>query len=118
MADYGLFIGFGTPVRVREVKSLEVFKEAMRYYTRLQKEGTIESWEVAILEPHGGDLGGFFLVRGNRERLCRLRADPEFVRLTIRANLLTERLGVVGATVGEGVSDAIATFEEAVRELT
>jgi hypothetical protein len=117
VADYGLFIGFGTPVRVREVQSVEIFKEAMEYYARLQKDGTIESWEAAILEPHGGDLGGFFLVRGDRQRLCRLRVEPEFVRLTTRANLLTERLGVVGATVGDGVADAIAIFEEAVREL-
>ena len=36
MADAGLFIGWGAPVRGREAKGLEVFTEALAYYGRLQ----------------------------------------------------------------------------------
>ncbi len=43
MADAGLFIGWGAPVRGREAKGLEVFNEALSYYARLQQEGVIES---------------------------------------------------------------------------
>jgi hypothetical protein len=38
MADAGLFIGWGAPVRGREAKGLEVFTEALAYYGRLQQE--------------------------------------------------------------------------------
>jgi len=58
MADVGIFIGWGSPVRGREEKGLEVFAEAMEYWRGLQVENAIESFEVGLLEPHGGDLYG------------------------------------------------------------
>jgi hypothetical protein len=112
MADYGLFIGFGTPVRGREARSLDVFNEAMQYYGRLQQEGRIESVEAAILEPHGGDLGGFFLIRGERQELGRLRVEAEFERLTTRANLIVDGMGIIGASLGDGLAQSIGMFQE------
>lgn len=118
MANYGLFIGFGSAVRGREAKSLERFNEAMQYYARLQQEGTIESWEAALLEPHGGDLGGFFLLRGDMDKLSHLRVDTEFMRLTVRASLIVDNIGVVGALIGDSLNEAVATFPEAIAEVT
>lgn len=118
MADYGIFVGFGTPVRGREAKSLEVFNEAMQYYARLQQEGRIESFEAAFLDPHGGDMDGFILLRGQRETLSRLRVEAEFERLTTRANLVVDGIGVVGASLGEGMARTIAMFQDAIGELT
>lgn len=117
MADYGLFIGFGIPVRGREARSLEVFNEATEYYGRLQQEGRIESFEVAILEPHGGDLGGFFLLRGERLKLSQLRVDTEFERLTTRANLIVDDIGIIGATLGDGMAQSIGMFQEEIGRL-
>src|SRR5215204_4622276 len=116
MADAGLFIGWGAPVRGREAKGLEVFSEALAYYARLQQEGVIEGFETAILEPHGGDLQGFVLVRGSEEKLAQLRVDDEFVCLSTRASLIVEGVGVVGAALGEGLERSIATYQEAVSE--
>ena len=118
MADAGLFIGWGAPVRGREAKGLEVFNEALAYYGRLQQEGEIESFEPVLLEPHGGDLEGFVLLRGDEERLAQLRVDDEFVRLSTRAGLIIEGLGVVGAALGDGLQDSIATYQQAISELT
>jgi hypothetical protein len=118
VANQGIFIGFGNPVRGREGKSLEIFNEAMQYYARLEEAATIESWEVALLEPHGGELGGFFLLRGQREKLSELRGDAEFRRLTTRASLIVDQLGVVNAALGEGLSEEVSTFQEAIAELT
>ena len=117
MADYGLFVGFGTPVRGREAKSLDAFNQATQYYSRLQQEGTIESFEVAILEPHGGDLGGFFLIRGERQKLSLLRVDAEFERLTTRATLMVDSLGIIGASLGDGLGQSIAMFQEEISTL-
>lgn len=118
MADAGLFIGWGAPVRGREAKGLEVFNEALAYYGRLQQEGAIESFEPVLLEPHGGDLEGFVLLRGDEGRLAQLRVDDEFVRLSTRAGLIIEGLGVVGAALGDGLQDSIATYQQAISELT
>jgi hypothetical protein len=117
MADAGLFVGWGAAVRGREAKGLEVFNEAVAYYGQLQQNGEIESFDVVILEPHGGDLQGFALLRGAEEKLARLRVDDEFVRLSTRASMIVEGLGVVGASLGDGLQDAIATYQAAVSEL-
>jgi hypothetical protein len=118
MADAGLFIGWGAPVRGREAKGLEVFNEALAYYGRLQQDGVIEGFETVLLEPHGGDLQGFILVRGSEDRLAQLRVDDEFVRLSNRASLIIEGLGVVGAALGDGLQQAISTYQEAISDLT
>jgi hypothetical protein len=117
MADAGLFIGWGAPVRGREAKGLEVFNDAVGFWGRLQQEGRIESFEVALLYPHGGDLYGFSLVRGTHEQLNELGGDEEFLRLTTRAGLVVERLGVVRAALGDDLQRQIGLFQEATAEL-
>ncbi len=47
-----------------------MFGETMAYYGRIQQQGEIAGVEPFFLEPHGGDLGGFFLVRGDRDQLA------------------------------------------------
>ena len=119
MADYGLFIGWGPDsVRGREAKSLEVFNESVEYWGRLQQEGRIESFDVAFLEPHGGDLGGFAMLRGDKDSLAALRFDDEFIRMSTRASLIVEKVGVVGAFINNGLSGAISDFQEAIADLT
>jgi hypothetical protein len=117
MADAGLFIGWGAPVRGREAKGLEVFSEALGSYGRMQQEGVIEGFETALLEPHGGDLQGFVLIRGSEEKLARLRVDDEFVRLSTRASLVVEGVGVIGAALGDGLEQSIGAYQQAISEL-
>jgi hypothetical protein len=117
MADSALFVGFGFPVRGRERKAVFVFNESFEYYTRLQSSGEIESFEPVLLEPHGGELGGFFLLRGDRDKLAHLRTSEEFERLTLRGGLIVENLGIVGGVLGERLMNQIATFGQQVEEL-
>ncbi len=117
MADFGLFVGFGWPVRGREQKATQVFNEAVELWTKLQQQGEIESWEPVFLEPHGGDLGGFFLIRGERDAIARLRFSDELMRLNTRAELIVENFGVVGAQLGEQIGSQMAIFGEAAAEL-
>jgi hypothetical protein len=118
MADSGIFIGFGPPVRGRERQAIKVFNEGFEYYSRLQQEGEIESFEPVLLDPHGGELGGFFLVRGDKDKLARIRGTEEFERLTARAELIVENLGIVGAFLGERLMSQMAVFSQQVEELT
>src|SRR5712692_4575162 len=108
MANAALFIGWGPAVRGREQKALQVFNEVLQYYTQLQQQGTIESFEPVALEPHGGDLNGFLLIRGDQEKLNRLRTSQDFIRLNNRGSLVVENLGVIGAFIGEGLQRLFA----------
>lgn len=117
MADSGLFIGFGIPVRGRERQATKVFNEVFEYYTRLQQEGEIESFEPVLLEPHGGELGGFFLLRGDQDKLARIRASQEFQRFSTRGQLIAENLGIVGAVLGERLVAQVGLFDQQAEEL-
>ena len=118
MAEGMLFIGWGPVIPGREQKALGVFQETLDYYGRLRQEGAIAGFEPVLLEPHGGDLGGFLLVRGDREALSRLRTDPEFVRMVGRAQLVVQNVGVVAAYGGEELTALMATFQQLRPELT
>jgi len=112
-----IFIGWGPAVRGREQKSLQVFGEAVAYWTRLQQQGEIDSFETYALEPHGGELGGFLIARGDPEKLARLRNNEEFIRLNTRAQLIVEDFGVVGAFTGAELESLFNEFGAAAGEL-
>ena len=116
MADSGLFVGWGAPVRGRETVGLDVFNEAIQFWSSHQQAGTIESFETVLLQPHGGDLAGFFLIRGTQEQIATARASEDFQRLHTRANMIVEGLGIVSATLGEGLGDAIGMYAAAAGE--
>ena len=80
MADAGLFIGWGQVVRGREQRAIEVFNESVEYWAGLQSDDKIEDFEVVLFAPHGGDLQGYAILRGNAEQLNALRDDDEFQR--------------------------------------
>ncbi len=117
MADDALFIGWGEVVRGRETKALEVFNESIQYYGQLQQDGKIESFDVFFLGPHGGDLGGFVLLRGAREALDSLQSTPEFERLQTRSALVVDRTGTIPAVTGEALARQVAHFDEASNDI-
>jgi hypothetical protein len=83
MAKGALFDGLGAPIPGREKSAHGVLEEAGRYCARLQQEGRIGSFKWVALEPHGRDLEGFVLVRGEKEELAQLRVDDGFVRVIV-----------------------------------
>jgi hypothetical protein len=117
MADRALFIGFGMPVRGREERALEVFNETVELYGRMQSDGRIERFEATLLDPHGGDLGGFFMIHGSEAQCAALPNDEEFRRSMIDAGLIVENLGVVPAVTGEGVGREMTMYADAVRKV-
>jgi hypothetical protein len=112
MADAGLFIGWGEVVRGRETESLEVFNETLAYYGRLQEDGEIEGFEPVFLEPHGGDLSGFILIRGDAEKLASLRVSEEFTQFAIRAGLVVNGFGIVGADLAGRIQRQMEFYTE------
>jgi hypothetical protein len=117
MANFGLFFGFGVPARGREIQASKVFGETMAYWNQLKADGQIESIEVAILEPHGGDLGGFVLIRGEPQKLAQLRGSEEFSRLNLRAGFAVEGFGVVNALLDDEAAKFVATANDITADL-
>jgi hypothetical protein len=114
MADAGLFIGWGEVVRGRETQAIDVFNTTMEYFSGLQADGSIDSVDPVFLEPHGGDLQGFFLIRGEAEKLSELRVDPDFENVILRAGLYVDNIGVVGASTGARLERLMGQYTEAV----
>jgi hypothetical protein len=117
MEDRALFVGFGQPVRGREERAVQVFGEFVGMFGRMQSDGRIESMDVALLDPHGGELGGFFLVHGSDEQCSALQMDEEFRRGCIDAGLIVDNFGVVPAAIGETVTREMGMYGEAVAKV-
>jgi hypothetical protein len=117
MAERALFIGFGQPVRGREERAVEVFNEFVGMLGRMQADGRVEGMDVALLDPHGGDLGGFFMVHGSEAQCAALAMDEEFRRASLDATLIVENFGVVPAATGEAVGGEMAQYVEAVKKV-
>ena len=112
MADAGLFIGWGQVVRGREDRALDVFNETIELYGEMQSDGRIESFEVCLLQPLGGELGGFELIRGSEEQIDALRRSEDFERINTKASLIVDDLGIVDMLIGEGLGRAMAIYQE------
>jgi len=117
MADRAMFVGFGQPVRGREERAVDVFNEFVGMCGRMQADGRIEDMDVTLLDPHGGDLGGFFMIHGSAEQCSALSMDEEFRRACTDAALIVENFGVVPAATGAAVGEEMQMYSEAVRKV-
>ena len=118
MADAAIFIRWGATAPGRERKSVELFGESLRFLTKLVTEGKAHSIEPFFLQPHGGDLEGFFIVRGDRDELNKVRYEDGFQRMSVRAQAVVSSFGIVQAKTGEQLNKHMAWFTEAAREVT
>jgi hypothetical protein len=92
MAEAGLYLGWGTVVRGREKVALD----------------------VVLLNPTGGDAGGFILLRGSAQQIDSLRRDDEFQTLQNRVQLIVDGLRITDAIIDEGLAQQIPRFEKVI----
>jgi hypothetical protein len=116
MADSVLMITWGSPVRGREERGLDVFNEALGLYGRLQQEGRIEGFDVALMQPNGL-MDGFIALRGSAEQLSALRQDEEFRRTTVAASLIVDDFRLIDGSTGEGIARDMELYREAVSQV-
>ena len=84
MANQALFLGWSGATAGREQQAMKLWGKTMEYYGQLETDGKIESWEPVILSAHGGDLNGFFLIKGDAEKLDKLQREDTWLDLTSR----------------------------------
>ena len=88
----------------REHISSEHFNEFVAYLGGLQKSGSIQSFDVVFLNPHGGDMNGFFLIRGDSGKLDSVMGSDDWVKHMTRANMHLEGSGAVRGVTGDLVA--------------
>lgn len=118
MSEAGIWVAWGIPARGRERQALDLLREtASGYLDTLRDAGRIERFDVAILRPQSTELGGFILIQGSKDQVEALRTDHEFEVWLTRVQLVADRVGVVDAWVGDGLSEAIDLYEDAIAEM-
>ncbi|MHB8511711.1 MAG: hypothetical protein ACYDCC_05975 [Actinomycetota bacterium] len=95
-----IFVSWGQPVRGRESKGLEVFGEALQYWTAQAKQGRIHGHkEYFAVTGNSSHLAGVEVIEGEVEELQRLLVSPETRDLTDRAQHIVENFSVT-LTIG------------------
>ena len=113
MADRMIHISWGASVAGREERGLEVFNEALGLYGRMQQDGRIESFEVALMVPNG-HMEGFIALRGSAEQMAAVAEDEEFQRNMADASLIIHDLRVCNGYTNEGVAKQVEIYQGAI----
>ncbi len=113
MADHVLFIGWGTPVRGREERGLEVFNETMGLCGKMQQEGRIEKFDVVLLGPNAG-LNGYMELYGSAEQLAAVRESEDYRRMLADASLVVDALRQIDGYANEAIAAQRAVYQESV----
>jgi hypothetical protein len=116
MAEAGFWVAWGLPTQGRERQALDLLNETRGYLELLAQAGQIERFDIAILKPQTTELGGFILIQGTREQIDSLRRDGDFQVWVNRVQLVADRVGIVDAWAGEGLTEATDLYEKALRK--
>lgn len=112
MKTNAIFFGWNRPVSGKERISAEHFQQITGWFQELQAKGTLQSWEPVFLQPHGGDMNGYFMLRGEPTKLDALTETPEWIEHTIRAGLHLDGFGVIRAYSGAAVMEVMGLWSK------
>lgn len=86
----------------------------MSFYEAQKKAGNLTSYESFFLTPHGGDMNGMTILRGERAKLDALAAGNDFMSIVMKAYVLLQGFGVVPGVTGERIPERMALFMSSV----
>ena len=110
MANRILFVGWNRVLAGREQQAMQLWQKSMEYYTGLQSDGRIESFEPVLLWAHGGDLNGFIILRSDAEKLAGVQEDEMFFDMMVEAGYCLEGFGVVRGDIGESITNSMSRW--------
>src|SRR5689334_16536319 len=117
MADRVLFIGWDRPSRGREEKAVESFNDIVGLFGRMQQEGRLEKLDIVFLDPHGGDLGGYFMLHCSADQIHAIEEDDEFRDAMTRATVSVDGLGMVEGFTGDAIAREMERYMKAVSQV-
>ena len=93
MANGAIIITWGTPVRGREMQSLDVFGRSLAYWDEKAKEGRIHGHrEYFAISGNATQRAGTMVIEGDLDELGRLMVDPDNTRLLGEASMIVDNL--------------------------
>ncbi len=110
MSTNVIFFAWDHSIPGRESLSAQHFQEFVQYLGGLQQAGTIQSFDAVLLDSHGGDLNGFFLIRGESGQLDGLASSVEWVTHMTRASLHLEGSGAIRGATGDLVMERMGLW--------
>ena len=114
MSSNVVFFAWNRSVPGREQVSGAHFSEFVQYLAGLQQKGAIKSFDTVFLNPHGGDMNGFFLIRGESAQLDALLSTTEWVTHITQAALHLLGAGVVRGVTGELVNERMEIWRKSI----
>lgn len=116
MGDRVLFISWGASVHGREERGLEVFNDALGLYGRMQQEGRIDSFDVALMNPATG-TDGYIILRGSAEQIAAAR-EADDVRATLYdAGMVVQDLKMTDGYTGDALAHEIEQYQKAIAKV-
>ncbi len=100
-----VLFGWNRAIAGREGMAGELFAHSIGYFEKLKATSQLESCEPVFLNRHGGDLNGFFLLKGTHAQLDTMMSSDEFVDITMRAEQYLEGVGVITGYTGSIIPD-------------
>jgi hypothetical protein len=116
--EHVLFMGWNRPRAGRETAAAELFGQTVGYLTEQQKAGVIDSFEPVLLSPHGGDMNGFFLIRGDYDKIAKMRNTDDFSDLMTNVNVALDGFGTISGWVGEGLNNQMMRWKNIIPKYT
>lgn len=114
MSSNVFLFGWDRSIPGREKISATHFDEFVKYLGGLQQKGTIQEFDVVFLDSHGGDLNGFFLIKGEPSKLDALVSTTDWVTHITRAQFHLEGVGAIRGVTGEEVMNRMAIWKSAI----
>ncbi len=116
MSSNVVMFGWNRSIPGREQMSGQHFQEYIAYLNGLQQSGAIESWENVFLNAHGGDINGFFLIKGDPGQISTLIASKDWVTHMTKASIHLEQSGAVTGATGELVMERFGVWSSLIPE--
>ncbi len=104
MSSHVILFGWNRSIPGREPLSRAHFGDFVQYLTGLEQKKAIDGFDVVFLDPHGGDLNGFFLIKGSAAQLHTLASSSDWITHMTRAALHLEAAGAIHGATGDEIS--------------
>lgn len=104
--------GWNRAVPGRESTTGQLFQSFVEYLGAQQRAGSIQSFDIVFVEPHGGSLNGFFLIRGEPEKLDALTATEEWTRQQTKAIVNLDGIALLRGVTGPAVNERMRMWME------
>ena len=112
MATRCLFLGWNHPIVGREKVAVECFNSCLAYLGKQAGQKNIESFEPCFMNPHGGDLNGFILVRGDSNKLHTMVEHDEWRELVMRCEMNVDGFGIIWGTIGGDIATEMTRYQK------